>query len=71
MINFLIKNRGNLNNTLIFNDDLFNMMDEHIDNQVYLFGINKPNSKKISELYGCTVMKFMDSDIRTDDKFEK
>jgi hypothetical protein len=69
VIHFLTKNRDKLNNSLVFNDELFDLMDESIDNQVYLFGINKPSSKNITELYACTIMKFMENDITIDDKF--
>jgi len=48
VIQFLAKNRDNLNNALVFNDEIFDLMDENIDNQVYLFGVNKPSSKKIT-----------------------
>ena len=47
-------------------------MEEELDGHFYLFGINKPDDKNITELYGCTLMKFLIAELtRGDNKFEK
>ena len=47
-------------------------MEELLDGHFYLFGINKPESINITELYGCTLMKFLIAELfRDGDKFEK
>jgi hypothetical protein len=45
-------------------------MEKDLDGHVYLFGVNKPDSKKILKLYACTMMKFSVAEIyRSEDKF--
>jgi len=42
----------------VFNDDIFKFIREEEGEFVYLFGVNKPEGKKIQKLYACTLMKF-------------
>lgn len=38
-------------------------MEQELDGHFYLFGINKPESRKITEFYGCTLMKFLGAEL--------
>jgi hypothetical protein len=42
VLKFLTDNKERLNQVLIFNNELFDQMENELDGLVYLFGINKP-----------------------------
>lgn len=61
--NFCRQNKEKLNTQLLFNDDLFDSIEPDEDGFAYLFGVSKPESKKMQKLYACTIMKFAISEV--------
>ena len=55
---FCEQNRQNLTQDLLFNDDLFDYINEDEDIFSYLFGVNKLGGYR-NKLFGCTIMKFL------------
>ena len=63
--------RESLVEEILFNDDLFDSINEDEDIYAYLFGVNNLGSKQ-RKLLGCTIMKFLKQEVvKTEELFEK